>query len=99
MKMALKKTKKLLITLEIKFTHFFILSFVFLLLFWYYIICFCLVYKNTQYHLIKDTIIGFGTGLLTPIGTKLLPVFFRLIGLKKKKKYLFLVSKILQIFL
>ena len=99
MKMALKKTKKLLITLEIKFTHFFILSFVFLLLFWYYIICFCVVYKNTQYHLIKDTIIGFGTGLLTPIGTKLLPVLFRLIGLKKKKKYLFLASKILQIFL
>ena len=96
---ALKKAKKLIIILWIKFFYFFFLSFLFLLLFWYYVICFCVVYKNTQYHLIKDTLIGFGTGLLTPLGTKLIPVLFRIYGLKKKSKYLFLISKILQIFL
>ena len=96
---AVKKAKKLIIILWIKFFYFFFLSFLFLLLFWYYVICFCVVYKNTQYHLIKDTLIGFGTGLLTPLGTKLIPVLFRFYGLKKKSKYLFLISKILQIFL
>ena len=96
---ALKKVNKLIIIFSIKFFYFFFLSFVILLLFWYYVICFCAVYKNTQYHLIKDTIISFGTGLLTPLGTKILPVYFRFLGLKKGNKYLFLISKILQIFL
>ena len=96
---ALKKAKKLIIVFWVKFFYFFFLSFLFLLLFWYYVTCFCVVYKNTQYHLIKDTLIGFVTGLLTPLGTKLIPAFFRLYGLKKTNKYLFLLSKILQIFL
>ena len=42
--------------LHIKFIIFFILSFLLLLLFWYYTTCFCAVYKNTQYHLLKDTL-------------------------------------------
>ena len=65
-----KKVKALIKTLKIKFLLFFILSFFILLLFWYYLICFCVVYKNTQYHLIKDSLIGFITGLLTPLGAK-----------------------------
>ena len=47
----------------------------------------------------KDNIIGFVTGLLTPLGTKLIPVFFRLIGLKKKNNISFNFSKVLQIFI
>ena len=61
--------------------------------------CFCVVYKNTQFHLIKDTIIGFGTGLAIPLGTKLIPILFRLYEIKKNNKYLFLISKIMQILL
>ena len=55
----MNNAKKLSIILQIKFLYFFIFSFLFLLIFWYYITCFCAVYKNTQYHLIKDTLIGF----------------------------------------
>ena len=98
-KKALQKAKELLRTLKIKFILFFILSLIFLLFFWYYLICFCAVYKNTQYHLIKDNIIGFGTGLLTPLATKLLPLLFRIIGLKSKNKFFFIISKYMQIFL
>ena len=98
-KIALQKSKKILRTLKFKFIFFFIFSFIFLLFFWYYVICFCCVYVNTQYHLIKDSIIGFGTGLLTPLGTKLIPLVFRLIGLKNKNRFFFLLSKIIQLVL
>ena len=94
-----KKGKALIKTLKIKFLLFFILSFFILLLFWYYLICFCVVYKNTQYHLIKDSLIGFVTGLLTPFGTKIIAVIFRYYGLKCKHKYLYTISNILQIFI
>ena len=94
-----KKVKALIKTLKIKFLLFFILSFFILLLFWYYLICFCVVYKNTQYHLLEDSLIGFITGLLFPLGTKLLPVLFRLFGLKRKNQYFYVISKILQLFL
>ena len=93
------KGKALIKTLKIKFLIFFILSFIILLLFWYYLICFCVVYKNTQYHLIKDSLIGFITGLLTPFGTKIIAVIFRYYSLKCKHKYLYTISNILQIFI
>ena len=58
----------------------------FLLLFWYYLACFCAVYVNTQYYLIKDTAISFCLSLLYPFGLNLLPGFFRIPALKAKKK-------------
>ena len=49
-----KKSKdnpeKIIKVLKIKFLLFFIL-----IIFWYYLSCFCAVYKNTQMHLLKDT--------------------------------------------
>ena len=59
-----KKGKILIRTLRTRFLEFFFLSFLILLLLWYYLICFCAVYINTQYHLIKDSLIGFGIDLL-----------------------------------
>jgi hypothetical protein len=85
-------------SMEIKFIYFFIISFVFLGLFWYYVACFCAVYKNTQYHLIKDTLFSFGTGLITPLGVQLLPGLFRIPAIKNRKELMFLLSKILQLF-
>ena len=46
-------------TLMIKFVIYFIISFLFLLFFWYYISMFGVIYRNTQFHLIKDTLISF----------------------------------------
>ena len=59
-----QKHKKLLRILKIKFILFFVLSFIFLIFFWYYITCFCGIYINTQIHLIKDTIISLITSLI-----------------------------------
>jgi hypothetical protein len=60
----------------IKFIAFSFFNIIFLLIFWYYLACFCAVYKNTQVHLISDTIISFGLSLVYPLGINLIPGFF-----------------------
>ena len=59
-----KKSDKIIRKLNLKFILFFIISFLFLIFFWYYISCFCAVYKNTRLHLIKDTLISLGLSLI-----------------------------------
>ena len=83
---AMKKSKRIKHCIQIKFIIFFILSFLLLLFFWYFISCFCGVYKNTQIILIKDTLISFGLSMLYPIGLNLLPGIFRIPSLRAKKK-------------
>ena len=80
------KIKKLFKVLKIKFVLFFIITFIVLLIYWFYITCFCGIYKNTQIHLIKDTISSFFTSLLYPFCLLLLPGIFRRCALKAKKK-------------
>ena len=92
-----KKAKILLQTLFFKFINFFVFSFLFLIIFWYYMSCFCAVYKNTQFHLIKDTLISFGTSMISPLGISLIPGIFRIPALRKRKSWLYTFSKILQL--
>ena len=96
-----KKMNKLIKCLNIKFYLFFILSFIFLGLFWYYLSSFYAVYKNTQLLLFKDTIISFITSLLYPLVINLLPGIFRIPSLKKNnirhKECLYIISKIIQL--
>ena len=78
-----------------------IISTIFLLLFWYYISIFCAIYKNTQFHLIKDTLISFSISFLYPFIIYLLPGFFRIPSLsnrRNKKKCLYNISKFFQVF-
>ena len=83
--------------LEIKFILYFILSFIFLIFFWYYISMFGAIYKNTQYHLLKDTLISFGLSLIYPFGIYLIPGIFRIPALSNKNKCLYNISKLFQI--
>jgi hypothetical protein len=69
-----------------KFILFFIVSFCFLFIFWFYVSCFCAVYPNTQFLLIKDTIISFGLSLIYPLGYYLIPGIFRITSLRNEKK-------------
>ena len=58
------------------------------------------IYRNTQLHLLKDTLISFGLSLLYPFAIYLLPGFFRIPALankNKKRSCLYNFSKILQI--
>ena len=83
-----------------KFIFYYIISTFFLLFSWYYLSMFCAIYRQTQYHLIKDTLISFGISLLYPFGLYLLPGMFRIPSLsnrRKKRIYLYNISTLLQI--
>ena len=90
------KIKKCLI---IKIILYFSLNFIFLILYWYYLGCFCAVYKNTQIHLIKDTLLSFVLSLLYPFGLSLLPGVLRIPSLNseiKDKECMYKISKLIQ---
>ena len=92
--------KELMKCLKIKFCFFYIMSIILLFFFWFYLSCFCVVYKNTQMHLIKDTLISFGMSLLYPLGLFLIPGIFRIPALKNRNnKCMYRVSKAIQIFI
>ena len=92
-----KEVKKILI---IKFVLFFFVCLILLIIFWFYLACFCSVYKNTQLHLIKDTLISFGTSMIYPLFIYLVPGIFRIIAInskKRNKECMFKFSKLLQL--
>ena len=85
-KKAIDKSKSIKKYLRIKFEIFFIISIVLLIFFWYFISCFCLVYKNTQIILISDTLISIGLSMLYPFGLNFIPGILRILALRSKNK-------------
>ena len=88
--------------IKIKFGFYFIISTILLVFFWYYVGIFCAVYVNTQFHLIKDTIISYLLSLISPFFTMLIPGLFRIPSLanrEKNRSCLYKISKILQMIL
>ena len=84
--------------LIIKYIIFFIISFVFLIVFWYYLSSFCAVYINTQIYLLINTFISFIISSLFPLVFNLIPCIFRIQSLKNKKsEFLYNISKFIQI--
>ena len=88
-----KKTNKII---DIKFILFCFISSLMFLIFLFYISCFCVVYKNTQIHLICDFLFSFGLSLILPILFYLIPGILRIPAINKKKEILYKISKILQ---
>ena len=96
-KKAISKYKDVISNLKIKFAFFFIFSFLFLIFFWYYISCFCAIYKNTQIYLIKDTLIGFGMSLIYPVFSYLISGIFRIYSLRNESEYIYKFSNLIVI--
>ena len=94
----IKKDETIKILIIIKLSSFFFIDLVFIVLFWFYLSCFCAVYKNTQIHLIKDTLISFFMGMIYPFLVYIFPGIFRIKALKAKKLCMFKFNKILQFF-
>ena len=97
---AINMKKKKLKCILIKFSIFFILNFVLLVLFWYYLTCFNAVYRNTQIYLIENTFISFGFSLFYPLIINILPMIIRMSSIHTKNKNqrcLYIVSQILQL--
>ena len=91
-----KESSKIIKCLIIKFICFYIITFLLLALFWYYVSCFCTVYKNTQIYLIKDILISFSISLLYPFILCLFPTLLRIISLNKPGIYIYKFSKLIQ---
>ena len=94
-----KRREKLEFWLRIRFILYFIISSIFIIFFWYYLSMFCAIYRNTQSHLITDTLLSFALSLLYPFIIYLLPGIFRIRALSDKegkKKYIYNFSLFLQ---
>ena len=83
---ALKESSNIIIGFNIKFNIYYIVSFILLVLFWYFISAFCAVYKNSQITLIENTFSSFVLSLAYPFAINLLPGIFRIPALKAKIK-------------
>ena len=93
-------TAKIRKNIKIRIVLFHTIGLLFIIFFWYYISCFCAVYKNTQIILIKDTLISFMISMVYPFGINLFPGMFRIPSLRRKekdKKYLYNIGKILSL--
>ena len=94
-----KNKTKVLSYIKIKIIFFFILAYILLFSSWIYLGCFCVVYKNTQIHLIKDVLSSFSLSFITPFFVFLLPSVFRIVSLKNKNRknsILFKISNFIQ---
>ena len=91
--------KNILSKISIKFIFFFIISYIIILIFGFYLTCFCGVYKNTQIHLITDSGVSFGLSLVTPFIISLFPAIFRFASLRAKdnnRKLMYNLSKYIE---
>ena len=79
---------------KIKYIAFIVIIILTLFIYWFYIGCFCTVYHNTQFYLLKDSLIGFGLSMFYPFFYLLISGIFRIAALKKKYVCLYRVSKI-----
>ena len=98
--LAVDMKNKILKCIYIKYTIFFILNLILLVLFWFYLTCFNDIYTNTQIYLIENTFIGFGFSLFYPFIYNIIPACLRSIALDKKSKnknYIYSLSQIFQI--
>ena len=91
-----QKYNKLITIIKIKLAFFYILNISILVVYWYYVTCFCGIYRNTQIHLLKDSLISYITSLITPFGIYIFPSVFRILALRRKSKILYILSKLLQ---
>ena len=83
--------------LIIKYFLFFVLGIIILLIFWYYLSCFCIIYKNTQIYLYKITLYCFIINIIYPFIICILPAIFRIPSIKQPGKCLYNISQIIQL--
>ena len=78
-----------------KFIIFFILLYFFMIFFWYYLSVFCSVFQNSQLALFKSSFLSFIISMTYPFLFCLLITAARKISIKKKWKFLFTLSRVI----
>ena len=84
--LAENQKAKSLKCIMIKYIIFFVLCALLLVGFWIYLTCFSAVYKNTQSHLIKNTLISFAISSIYPFLINIIPVILRKDALLSARK-------------
>ena len=82
--------------IKIRIFVYYLLSFIFLLVFGYFVACFCTIFENTQRDLIKSMFTSWGLSLIYPFIICFVTTIFRISALRCKKKCLYRVNQLLQ---
>ena len=83
--------------LNIKYISFYVFCFIIIGFFWFYLSSFCAVFQNSQIYIFLNAFIDFIIICFFPLLYNLLPCILRNMALKNSNKYLFKISKVLQI--
>ena len=95
------RQKNLIKCIKLKIIYFFLFTSFMIAFYWYFISCFCAVYKNTQIYYIIDSVISFCLGLVYPFILYLFPSLLRMLSLKYYNKnllYVYKISKLIPLF-
>ena len=84
--------------IKIKLNIYFIISFIFILFYWYFITAFCRIYENAQITLIINHLLSKIISLVYPFFLYLLMTIIRVLALKKSLKCLYEFSHIIPVF-
>ena len=96
-----KEIFKIIKKARMKLIIFFVFTFLVFIFYWYLITAFCAVYVNTQIVFIKDSLLSYAFGSLTPFIIYFFPVLFRHISLRCKCcewKCMYTLSEIIPFF-
>ena len=94
---AEEKSKCILKCIKLRIVIYYLLSFIFLIVFGFYVLCFCSVFENTQIELVKSTLTSWLISILFPFIICFLTSIIRVLALKMENKYLYAVNKIMQL--
>ena len=96
LKYARDKSICVLRCIKIRVTIYYILSFAFLGIFGFYVLCFCAIFENTQKQLVKSTFTSWLISLIYPLIICLITSIFRKLSFKCKNRILYAIKQILQ---
>ena len=95
-----KKKQNIYKKIKIRFILFFIISFLLISFFLFFVSCFCGVYINSQFYLIREALISLIISVFAVFYQLLIPGFFRIYALRaknKNKKCLYNFSQFLEL--
>ena len=90
------KSECILKCIKIRIVLYYILSFIFLIVFGFYVLSFCAIFENTQVALIKSTFSSWIISLIYPFILCFITSIIRSAALKCKSRVLYMIKKFMQ---
>ena len=94
--LAKKKSVCLLRCIKLRIFIYYILSFAFLIIFGFYVLCFCAIFENTQIILVRSTFTSWLISLLYPFIICFITSLFRSLSFACESKCLYLFKQLFQ---